>query len=335
MKKLKLKESIYILKNSENIYSAIFTSTRKIKTFKVDNLVKDIIENLKTPKKESELFEQLKKGYSSEDINLCTNSLEKFGIIRKYSSEKFNEKYLKQIQFIDELTGSWEETLKLQNKIENSKIAVFGVGGIGTWIVNGLSQIGVGEIRISDPDKINKSNLNRQLYFNEEDIGKYKVDVIKSKIKDTKIIPYKKLVSNEENLEEIIQGTNFLVNCADSPSVENTSKIINDYATKYEIPYCVAGGYNMHLGMVGPIIVPGKTKTFNDFLLYQKQNDSLSNLEKIKDIEQTGNLGPIAGTIANLQVMEIFKHLINKGDRNYNKFIEINFMDLGIKKVNF
>jgi molybdopterin/thiamine biosynthesis adenylyltransferase len=82
--------------------------------------------------------------------------------------------------------------------------------------------------------------------------------------------------------------------------------------------------------MVGPIIIPGKTATFNDFLDYQKKDDYLSKLEKIKDIEQTGKLGPIAGTIANLQVMEIFKYLIGKGDVNFNKFAEIDFMNLKI-----
>lgn len=335
MGKLKLKESIYILKESEDIYSAIFTSTRKIKRFRVDSLVKKVIQELKHPREEGDLRGILGKDYVQEDIHSCINSLEKFGIVRKINPGRIDDKYRKQIEFIDELTDSWQETLELQNKIKESKVAVFGVGGIGTWIVNSLSQIGVGEIRISDPDKVNRSNLNRQLYFTEEDEGKYKVDVIKGKIKDTKIIPYKKWVSKESNLEEIISQTNFIVNCADYPSVEKTSEIIDKYANKNEIPYCVSGGYNLHLGMVGPIIIPGKTKSFNDFLKYQKENDPLTNLEKIKDIKNTGNIGPIAGAVANIQAMEIFKHLIGKGERNYDKFLEIDFMDFEIKKVEF
>ncbi len=329
-KKLRLNESIYILKELEDIYSIIYTSIRKIKKFKVDNLVKEVIEELKVPRAESFLFNRLGEKYPKEDILNCVKALKYEGIIRKYDNSEVNEKYSKQVLFINELTNSWEEAIKLQNKIELSKMAVFGIGGIGTWIVNGLSQIGIGEIRVVDPDKVSKSNLNRQLFFNEEDIGKYKVDVIKSKLPDTKIIPYKKFLSREQNLEGIIKGVDFMVNCADSPSVEETSRIVNDYSEKYNIPYSVSGGYNLHLGMVGPIIVPGKTATFNDFLNYQKKGDYLSKLEKIKDIEQTGNLGPIAGTIANLQVMEIFKYLIEKGEINFNKFAEIDFMNLKI-----
>ena len=334
-KKLKLNESLYILKESDDIYSTIYTSIRKIRKFRVDSLVKEVIEELKIPKEESYLFNKLKKRHSIKEISDCINSLESEGILRKYEDVPFNEKYSKQILFINELTGSWDDALKLQKKIESSKVAVFGIGGIGTWIVNGLSQIGVGEIRIVDSDKISKSNLNRQLFFNEEDVGKYKVDVVKSKLLDTKIISYKKFISKEQNLEKIIKGTNFIVNCADCPSIEETSSIIDNYSKKYNIPYCISGGYNLHLGMVGPIIIPKKTATFNDFLKYQKKNDYFSKLEKIKDIEQTGNLGPIAGTIANLQVMEIFKYLIGKGEINLNKFAEINFMKLNIEWVDF
>ena len=99
----------------------------------------------------------------------------------------------------------------------------------------------------------------------------------------------------------------------------------------YNLPYTVAGGYNMHLGMVGPIIIPGKTACFDCFLAYQKENDPLSKLEKIKDVEQTGSLGPIAGAIANLQVMEIFKYIIGKGSVNINRFAEIDFMNFNVE----
>ena len=122
-----------------------------------------------------------------------------------------------------------------------------------------------------------------------------------------------------------------MVNCADSPSIAETTKIIDNYASKNQIPYCVAGGYNLHLGMVGPIIIPGVTRTFKDFIDYQKRVDPLKDLEKIKDVKQTGNLGPIAGAVANIQVMEIFKYLTNRGRINLNRFAEINFMDLSIK----
>ncbi|VVB83736.1 SAMP-activating enzyme E1 [uncultured archaeon] len=330
MKKLKLKDSIYILKESDDIYQVIFTATRKIKKFGVDFLVKEIINEIKEGKTEEELFSNLGGKYNWKKINNCLMALEHEGIARRYDETQIEKRYSRQISFIDELSDSWEETLSLQKKIRNSTVSVFGVGGIGTWIVNGLYQLGVGEIRISDPDVVEESNLNRQLFFDSRDIGKYKVDAIKDRLPDARILHFKKMVSKEEDLERIVSGSDFLVNCADSPSVEETSRIINEYAVRENISYCVAGGYNLHLGMVGPIIVPGKSKTFNEFLQFQRASDSLSSLEKVKDIEQTGNLGPIAGAIANIQIMEIFKYLIGKGNLNINRFAEIDFMDFNV-----
>ena len=327
--KIKIKDSLYILRDAGENYIFISTATRRVKKFQVDSLVKDVLKSLESEMLKRELVEKLSSNYKIKDINLCLQALEKEGIIRTYNLD-LEERYHRQLLFLDELTNSREETLEIQKKIENSKIAVFGVGGIGTWIVNGLYQIGVGEIRIIDPDKVDETNLNRQLFFDSGDVGSYKVDVLKEKMRDAKIIPFKKRVDLQQDLEEIISGCNFLVNCADSPSVTETTKIIDGYASKNKVSYCVAGGYNLHLGMVGPIIVPGITRTFNDFINYQKRMDPLRDLEKIRDIKQTGNLGPIAGAVANIQVMEIFKYLTGKGRINFNRFAEIDFMDLSV-----
>lgn len=328
--KLKIKDSIYILRGADNEYVVISTATRRVKRFQIDSLVRDVIGSLESGSLESDLIAKLFPKYRLDDITLCLQALEQEGIIRRYDEDLGGGRHSKQLLFLDELTSSQEETLELQRRIENSKVAVFGIGGIGTWMVNGLHQIGVGEIRITDPDLVEESNLNRQLFFDSGDIGSFKVDVIKGKLKDANIIPFKKRVSPKEDLEGMVEGCNFLVNCADSPSVVETTKIIDGYASGNEIPYCVAGGYNLHLGMVGPIIIPGVTRTFDDFIDYQKRMDPLKDLEKIRDIKQTGNLGPIAGAVANIQVMEIFKYLTGKGRLNLNRFAEIDFMDLSV-----
>lgn len=329
--RLKLKDSLYILRDTEDSYIFISTATRRIKKFQVDALVKDVIASLESEQTEQDLTERLSSKYNSQDINACLNALEKEGIVKRYESDLEKGRHYKQLLFLDELTDSREETLELQKRIENSKVAVFGVGGIGTWIVNGLYQIAVGEIRITDPDVVEESNCNRQLFFDSGDLGKYKVDVVKEKLRDANIIPFKKRVESNQDLEDIVSGCNFLVNCADSPSVAETTRIIDGYANQHKIAYCVAGGYNLHLGMVGPVIIPGVTKTFDDFLEYQQRMDPLNDLEKIRDIRQTGNLGPIAGAVANIQTMEIFKYLTGKGRINFNRFAEIDFMDLGIE----
>lgn len=331
-KTIQIKPSLYVLRESDTVYKVVMTGRRKILTFDTNQLVRDVIENLSERKGLDSFYREMcSRGYDTNELNQCITAMEHNGIIRVNEDCFKDEKYRKQIEFIDEFTRNYSETLDIHNRLRNSSIALFGAGGIGSWMVNGLSQIGIGNLRICDPDKIELSNLNRQLFFQEKDIGKYKVEVLKERIDGPNIKTYKLFISENSDLEEIVSGTNFIVNSADSPSVHYTSNIIDKYARKHQIPYMVSGGYNLHLGMVGPIIVPNKTKSFEDFLEYQKSKDPLRNLNVVKDIESTGSIGPIAGAIANIQVMEIFKHITGLGETNLNKFVEIDFMNLNTK----
>ncbi len=67
-------------------------------------------------------------------------------------------------------------------KLENAKVAVFGVGGVGGFTVEALARSGVGHIELIDHDTIAESNLNRQIIATRNGIGKDKVDVMKERI---------------------------------------------------------------------------------------------------------------------------------------------------------
>lgn len=69
-------------------------------------------------------------------------------------------------------------------KLKNSRVAVFGVGGVGGYVVEALSRAGVGNIDIIDNDTISVSNLNRQIIALNSTVGKNKVDVLKARLLD-------------------------------------------------------------------------------------------------------------------------------------------------------
>jgi molybdopterin/thiamine biosynthesis adenylyltransferase len=337
---MKIRQSLSVLQGTnEGEYIFIFTNIRMIKKYKLNKLAEKVL--LFVIKKKEVAEEEIIKGVkeSKEEVIEIIQQFLNSGILMEDESKLFNknyyQRYKRQISFLGELSTSAQETKIFQEKLKNARVIVFGIGGIGTWIVNGLSQIGIGEIVIVDPDIIEISNLNRQLFFTTKDIGRYKVDVVKKKLPDSNIITYIKKISKTEDLTEIIKGSSIIINCADNPSVEETTRIISGYCNKYKIPYSIAGGYNMHLGMLGPIIIPEETACFECFLTAQKERDHLSSLNKLKDIEQTGSLGPIAGMIANFHVMEILKFLIGKGKINKNKFAEIDFMNFNITWLTF
>lgn len=69
-------------------------------------------------------------------------------------------------------------------KLQNAKVAIFGIGGVGSFVAEGLARAGVGHIVLIDFDKVDITNINRQIEATHSSIGKYKVDVMKERILD-------------------------------------------------------------------------------------------------------------------------------------------------------
>ena len=95
-----------------------------------------------------------------------------------------------------------------QKKIKNAKVLIIGMGGLGCPLLTYLASSGVCKIGIVDNDKVELSNLNRQILFNSSDLGKYKVVQAKSKISKVynkiKINTFKLKIS-KKNIQPIIK----------------------------------------------------------------------------------------------------------------------------------
>lgn len=110
------------------------------------------------------------------------------------------------------------------DKLKNSKVMVFGVGGVGSYTVECLARAGVGNITIVDNDTIAVSNLNRQVHATLETIGRIKVEVEKERIlsinKECNVICHKVFVL-ENNLDEIIDDdVDYIVDAIDTVSTK-------------------------------------------------------------------------------------------------------------------
>lgn len=69
-------------------------------------------------------------------------------------------------------------------KLKNSRVAVFGIGGVGGYVVEALARSGVGTLDLIDSDKVCLTNLNRQIIATHSTIGEYKVDAAKKRVLD-------------------------------------------------------------------------------------------------------------------------------------------------------
>ena len=104
-------------------------------------------------------------------------------------------------------------------KLHNSKVAIFGIGGVGSFVVEGLVRAGVGKFILIDDDKVCLTNLNRQIIATRKTIGKHKVEVAKERILE--INPDSEVEIYQEfflpNTEGILDKTvDYIVDCVDT-----------------------------------------------------------------------------------------------------------------------
>lgn len=188
--------------------------------------------------------------------------------------------------------------------IRNKKVALIGVGALGTVIANQLVRIGVGEIRLIDRDFVEESNLQRQMLFDEQDAKErlpkaiaavQKLEQINSKVTLTPFITD----VHAGTIESLVQGVDIILDGTDNME---TRFLINDVSVKYNIPWVYGGA--IHSRGVSTTIIPMKTPCFR-CLFHQVQSQHGQTCDTV------GVLGPVVHIIASLQVAEALKLLKN------------------------
>ena len=105
-------------------------------------------------------------------------------------------------------------------KLANAKVAVFGIGGVGSFVCEGLARSGVGNFVLVDFDKIDESNINRQLIATTKTIGRYKVELMKERIldinPDANVETYKEFYMDDCELDIITKDLSYAVDCVDT-----------------------------------------------------------------------------------------------------------------------
>lgn len=130
-------------------------------------------------------------------------------------------------------------------KLHHSTVAVFGIGGVGSFAVEGLARAGVGTLVLIDDDNITLTNLNRQLHATQKTLGRSKVEIMKRRILDinpkAEVIIYQKFYL-PENADELIKNDyDYIVDAVDTVTAK-IDLVIN--AKKRNIPMisCMGAG---------------------------------------------------------------------------------------------
>ena len=105
-------------------------------------------------------------------------------------------------------------------KLQKAKVAIFGIGGVGSYVVEGLARAGIGNFILVDNDEVCETNINRQIIATTKTIGMPKVEVAKQRIleinPDANVETYKEFYMDDCELDIITKDLSYAVDCVDT-----------------------------------------------------------------------------------------------------------------------
>ena len=208
----------------------------------------------------------------------------------------------------------------------NSRILIVGAGGLGCPAALYLATAGVKNIRWVDPDKVDISNLPRQILFSENDLDIPKVIVGKRMLK--KIVPTVDVDAIEEkadetNLSKLISGCNIVLDCTDR---FKTRHLINKYCVKNKIPLVIGSA----VGWSGQLMVVNSSEqnTACYACVFEENQDFTDD-----PCGAFGIFSPLVGTVGLLQAGEAIKTLL-KINQTTGKLLLLNAVSLNFDRIN-
>ena len=268
MEKLKLKTTVLVYKPFNKITTIRFNS--ELINFEDENgeiyYFLSLLGDYKTELKIKEQFLCKYSKKSENDVGLYFDTLKELNLIEKqffpedvlgyYDLDRWSRNF----EFFNTLISYSGSKYEIQKKLASSKICLLGCGGLGSHILLELAALGIKNLVIVDFDKIELSNLNRQILYKEEDIGLKKVTTAKTRVlefsptMDIKSVDLR--ISSAEDIKNIIVDRELVICVADKPR-NHMVKWLNQACCELGIPF-INGGLDTRRAVFYTVI-PGQS----------------------------------------------------------------------------
>lgn len=212
-----------------------------------------------------------------------------------------------------------------QEKLLGSKVLIVGAGGLGAPAGLYLAAAGVGTIGIIDADKVDLTNLQRQIIHHSDDVGAEKVTSAENKMRainpDVDVQTYN-LRAKADNIKEIIRQYDFVIDGTDNFPAKF---LINDACYFERIAFSHAGILRFDGQLI--TVLPGETTCYRCIFRSPPPADA------VPSCSQAGVLGVLAGVIGSLQATEAMKYLLGIGDLLTNTLLTYSALTMEFRKV--
>ncbi|MFF2484706.1 ThiF family adenylyltransferase [Paenibacillus sp. NPDC058071] len=200
-----------------------------------------------------------------------------------------------------------------QRKLAESAVCIIGMGALGTVLANHLVRAGVGLVRIVDRDYVERSNLQRQMLYDEEDAeqGYPKAIAAERKLKRINsdvIIEAIVADATVRNIEELLDGIDMALDGTDN---FETRFLLNDACFRKGIPFAYGGAVSSR-GM-SAMLVPGETPCLRCFI--QSADNGGQTCDTI------GVIAPVVDIVASYQAVEALKYLVGAAEARRTKLV--------------
>ena len=191
-----------------------------------------------------------------------------------------------------------------QKKLLKAKVLVIGAGGLGSPVILYLAAAGIGKITIIDDDHVSLTDLNRQIIYQDNDLGAAKAQLAANAAKALNpniIVSHHIQRLTVENAEPLFSTHDIIVDCSDNAK---TRYLIGDTAHRSKKPLVFGGAVRME-GQVAVFQsgVPGQTAT----ACYRCVFPAMPSTNQAPGCSESGILGPVTGIVGSLQALETVK----------------------------
>ncbi|MBB6635211.1 ThiF family adenylyltransferase [Cohnella thailandensis] len=193
-----------------------------------------------------------------------------------------------------------------QRKLADSAVCIIGMGALGTVLANHMVRAGVGLVRMVDRDFVERSNLQRQMLYDEEDAEKGLPKAIAAKDKLSRVnssVRIEAIVADvtARNIDELLEGIDLVLDGTDN---FQTRFLLNDACFKLGIPFAYGGAVSSR-GM-SAILVPGETPCLRCFM---SSADSGG-----QTCDTIGVIAPVVDIVASYEAVEALKFLVGAAE---------------------
>lgn len=269
-----------------------------------------------------------KKELTNIELNLINKLYDKKMVSSINKDYDINIMSDKNIGYLSHIVSS--PTLSL-NKIKNSTVAIIGIGGTGSIILQNLVGMGIKNYIILDSDHVNKDNFNRQFIYKNKQINEYKVDsasdYIRERVDNPTIHKYHHHINNQNDLVFLKkhQNIDIIINCVDTP-IGKIENLIYDFCWNNKIP-TIAGALGISYAHWGPLICENRTKSFTEW-------SKLMNIKNGQSGSKPMNwsFGPTNTIISSIISKDIIEFLAGSSPLSLGKRCIIDFRTMDIQK---